>query len=300
MLRFIQKTYSKLGLHALQYSRKLSSNSQVSVKAYYIARGIDINQVQNKIYKTFPHSFDSKSVLVMMDEEKGQYVSIFKYGSVVLFNLSDDACLENLTKIKKEGALSTFLEDLHTEEYEVVVTKSLEKPSEIRNDSLNVRKLDTHNLFMVSTVMAQTVALDYYAQRVDRMIEKFMKLNMKVEEKGNFDFVDGKQLYKLIASNSTIYATVLSKLGIFEGCDSAWESASNRETWEGLRKEFEVDQRFKDLSMKLDIVHSNSRFFLEMLQNQHSNKLEWIIIVLIGAEIIIGVTSLGLSLKGVV
>jgi hypothetical protein len=35
--------------------------------------------------------------------------------------------------------------------------------------------------------MAQTVALDYYAVAVDRMMELFMKMNESIEETGNFD-----------------------------------------------------------------------------------------------------------------
>eukprot|EP01041_Mallomonas_annulata_P009000 gene9000-18634_t len=151
-------------------SRQISlSTTQFSVKAFYIARGIDISSIQTKVYQSSPAILDAKkSVSITINEEKGQYISVFPYGSVVIFNLSDAACHLHIEQIKKEAALSPFLEDLlHTEEYEVVVKTSLEKPSEIRNEHLKVRSLDVHNLQMVSSVMAQTVALDYYEQRVD-------------------------------------------------------------------------------------------------------------------------------------
>ena len=59
-----------------------------------------------------------------------------------------------------------------------------------------------------------------------------------------------------------------------------------------LRKDFEIELRYKDLSLKLDIVKDNSKFFLEILHNEKSTKLEWIIIILIGAEIMIGICGL--------
>ena len=69
------------------------------------------------------------------------------------------------------------------------------------------------------------------------------------------------------------------QLGIFEGTDAAWEDADYSYTWEGeflglllilihlkllllllaLRKDFEVDQRFKDLSMKIDLIKEDAR-----------------------------------------
>lgn len=83
-------------------------------------------------------------------------------------------------------------------------------------------------------------------------------------------------------------------MGIFEGSDVAWEDGDAWEIWDALRKEFELDYRFKDLSMKLEIVRDNTHFFLELLNDARGSKLEWIIIILIGAEIVIGLTDLGL------
>ena len=67
---------------------------------------------------------------------------------------------------------------------------------------------------IIGTVMAQTVALDHYAESVERMIVSFMRMNMKIEQSGNFDLLDKKYLYKLIASNNTVITNVLSKVRI--------------------------------------------------------------------------------------
>ena len=95
--------------------------------------------------------------------------------------------------------------------------------------------------------------------------------------------------------------------------------------WEGLREEFEVEPRFNNLKYKLNLIQDNtkvlhfaawariwfcslvphgrthkppprthahlsivlSQFFLEIMHNQKSNMLEWVIIVLISAEIVV-------------
>lgn len=74
------------------------------------------------------------------------------------------------------------------------------------------RHLDRNNIVIIGTVMAQTVALDHYAESVERMIVSFMRMNMKIEQSGNFDLLDKKDLYKLIASNNTVNTNVLSKV----------------------------------------------------------------------------------------
>lgn len=173
----------------------------------------------------------------------------------------------------------------HTEKYTVMIDQHLSLPSAVKAEHVNVKELDKNNISIISTVMSQTVALDYYAQLVDRMLESFTKLNINVENTGEFKLMDHKYLHRLVASNNRIFTNVLSQLGIFEGSDAAWDNNDYTTTWDLLRKDFEIESRFKDLSLKLDIIKDNAKFFLEILHNDGSRKLEWIIIVLIAVEV---------------
>ncbi|KAG5611039.1 hypothetical protein H5410_022320, partial [Solanum commersonii] len=71
--------------------------------------------------------------------------------------------------------------------------------------------------------------------------------------------------------------------------DIAWKDAKYAQIWEYLRDEFELTQRFASLDFKLKFVEHNIRFLQEILQNRKSDFLEWLIIILIGAEILISV-----------
>ena len=55
--------------------------------------------------------------------------------------------------------------------------------------------------------------------------------------------------------------------------------------WSGLRADFELEERFDHLDYKLNLIQTQSKFYLEILQNRKSDTLEWIIIVLISMEI---------------
>ena len=266
----------------------------IPVKAYYVAKGIDIIKISGNLYQSKKQSFQTKAIVVTIDEEKEQYLSVFKYGSVVFFNIPESQHNDHLHAIRSTASSSAISESLqHTEQYKMYVNDNLEKASVLKkSDHLVIRKLDSTNLQIVGAIMAQTVALDYYAVAVERMIDTFMRMNVQVEETGNFKQLDSNKLFKLIASNNTVVTNVISKMGIFEGSDAAWEDSDVWNTWEGLRKDFEIDHRYKDLSLKLEIVKDNTRFFLEMVHNNKSMRVEWIIIYFIGVEIIIGVAEL--------
>ena len=70
----------------------------------------------------------------------------------------------------------------HTDDYKIIINDTIERPSAIKAEHVIIKRLDYKNLEIISTVMAQTVALDYYAESVDKMLEKFMTMNIKIEE----------------------------------------------------------------------------------------------------------------------
>ena len=67
----------------------------------------------------------------------------------------------------------------------------------------------------------------------------------------------------------------------------AFATYEGSQVWDGMREEFELDERFQRIEYKLNLIQHNTKFFLEILANQKSNVLEIIIIVLISLEIIV-------------
>jgi hypothetical protein len=51
-----------------------------------------------------------------------------------------------------------------------------------------------------------------------------------------------------------------------------------------MRDEFLIDERFDDIEFKLNLIQQNTKFFLEVMHQNKTNLLEWIIIGLIALE----------------
>lgn len=164
--------------------------------------------------------------------------------------------------------------------------------AEIRFDAVVLPGLDVHNLSVIATVMAQSVALDHYSVKVDAMLETFTRLNSSVERTGVFSALEKHALFRLVALNNTLFTEIISKIGLLERSETAWKNVEYTQIWEGLREEFEVEDRFEKIEFKLNLVQLNTKFFLEILANQKSNTLEWIIIVLITLEILVSCAEL--------
>lgn len=172
-----------------------------------------------------------------------------------------------------------------TEEYGVSLDPSLSHPSVHLPDSISARSLDARRALVIAHVLAQSVALDACASHVQRALATFEAMNEEMLATGSTGSVDKHGLVALVAENNLVLADVVNRLGLRERYDVAWKHAEYGELWDFLRHELEIEARFDAVDAKLQLVQDNLKYLLELLQNQKSNSLEWIIIALIALEI---------------
>lgn len=225
-----------------------------------------------------------------------RFMVVFQYGSIVLFNVHDhevDAYLKiverfasgQLHEVMKDGALH---HEMRKDEYEVREKPNLSTWMQAGLDHIMLQYLHIDGIRTIGSVLGQSIALDYYVRQVDGMVAEFTDINRAMEKTGTFQ-MERKKLFQLVGKANSNQADVILKLGLFERSDIAWKDAKYAQIWEYLRDEFELTQRFASLDFKLKFVEHNIRFLQEILQNRKSDFLEWLIIILIGAEILISV-----------
>jgi uncharacterized Rmd1/YagE family protein len=222
---------------------------------------------------------------------------VFDYGSIVFFNMGvteRDAVLELASSLCEAPIAS---KDRNTDDYRVVVRPELEHWAQFEADHTVLQKLDLNNIGVIGTVLAQTVALEHYEKRVDNMIEIFSKLNKSTEEKGQMD-IKKDRLFKLVARNNNTLTFVSTRMKIMARSDTAWQYAQYDRVLQHLRKDFELTGRFEHLDYKLDLIQTQAKFYLDIIQNQKSDTLEWTIIVLIAIEICVSLYDISLTLAG--
>ncbi|KAI3964573.1 hypothetical protein MKW92_027156 [Papaver armeniacum] len=214
------------------------------------------------------------------------YMVVFQYGSAVLFNIKDSD-VDGYLKIIERHA-SGLLPEMRKDEYEVREIPNLQTWMEGGLDYIMLQYVNIDGIRTIGSVLGQSIALDYYVRQVDGMVAEFTDINRGMEKTGTFT-MERKKLFQLVGKANSNLADVILKLGLFERSDIAWKDAKYAQIWEYLRDEFELTQRFQTLDFKLKFVEHNIRFLQEILQNRKSDFLEWLIIILIGAEILISV-----------
>ncbi|CAI9096515.1 OLC1v1032680C2 [Oldenlandia corymbosa var. corymbosa] len=207
-----------------------------------------------------------------------QYMIVFHYGSIVLFNVADDKVETHLQLVRRYA--SGLLPEMRKDDYTVKENPQMEKDMEGGMDCVVVKDLDIDSIRTISSVLGQSIALDYFVSQVDGMVEEFTHINRGMERTGTFT-LDRKKLFQLVGKANSNLADVILKVGLFDRSEIAWRDAKYAQIYEYLREEYEVTQRFGNLNFKLKFVEHNIHFLQEVLQNRRSNLLEWVIVVLL-------------------
>jgi len=284
----------------------------IPVKAFFLSTSVDLKSLQvEHFFDIVPHATRNanyailkysntlqhhKSNVAVNDIEErreswsnGHYMVVFQYGSVVLFNIADHE-EEGYLQIAKKYA-SGLLSEARKDDYAVVEKPSLETWMQGGPDYIVLKRLDIDGIRIIGSVLGQSIALDHFVRQVDGMVAEFTDLNRGMEKTGTFTMKQEK-LFQLVGKANSNLADVILKLGLFERSDIAWKNANYAQIWEYLRDEYELTQRFGSLDFKLKFVEHNVRYFLEILQNRKSDFLEWLIIILISAEIVIAIYNI--------
>tara|TARA_A100001015_G_C14901819_1_gene676696 strand:+ start:83 stop:544 length:462 start_codon:yes stop_codon:yes gene_type:complete len=98
----------------------------IPVKAYYVSQGIDILKVHsNNTYRSCPATFQSKSVTITINEQKQHFISVFKYGSIVFFNIPEYEHEEYIAQIQDASVMAPIPYNLQlTEAYSIYLDQN--------------------------------------------------------------------------------------------------------------------------------------------------------------------------------
>mmetsp|Transcript_32789 Transcript_32789/g.37299 ORF Transcript_32789/g.37299 Transcript_32789/m.37299 type:complete len:461 (-) Transcript_32789:134-1516(-) len=299
----------------------------IPVKAIHASQTIHIVNVFSKVFGAMSiknHKFYRNSLIVQlnnntdpatnnaMDDSNNnntapKFVAIYRFGSIVFFNLSPREVRKLNEAIKKQGtgAISAGFE--RDESFQVAIEPNYlfvkggreqmnmaatMDAHVVNGDFCVVPTLDFNSTAIISNIMAQSVALDSYSDIVDELLTNFANVNSSVTKTGNFTQIEKESLFRIVSQNNSVFIDMVSKIGVKDRSETAWNLSQYEQIHEGLREEFEIESRFKHIEFKLDLIQQNAKFFLEVLHSQKSNSLEWCILVLILFECVLMITEM--------
>ncbi len=157
---------------------------------------------------------------------------------------------------------------------------------EVRFDRVVSPQLNFEIVDIVALVLAQSVAMDYYAQDVAEIEEETDRIAAELRGLGRISR-RVRSLQQFIGLCIATRNDVISTLALFDKPDSTWENEQLDRLWNGLHKMLELDDRYRALEAKLRMFQDNLIVLVDLARQRHTIALEWAVAILILMEMLL-------------
>ena len=209
---------------------------------------------------------------------------LFRYGAVVFLNMTmeeEAAFLERLSS-RIGGRLTP------PEEESAIVELLGETDDQVGSGGpIHVRDMSMARLLVVSDVLAKSVVLAHDEREVAKVFETIEPFVRELASSGKF-FRNRRGILKLIGEALLVQHNVSGRVAITDKPDALWDRPDLERLYARLEDEYELIGRVKALYRKLEVVADTADTLADIIDTRRSLRLEIIVVLLIGFEIVIG------------
>jgi required for meiotic nuclear division protein 1 len=251
---------------------------KITTVGYHLGDRLDLKRIRNSI--TFDCIYTDPTELIYQTGEYA-YFQIFDYGSIVFFGIEKTQQTNIIHSIRSILGLESY--ELVSEEFDVETDPNASL--KVLFGSIIIKQVTPDIAKVVMLNIAQSVALDYYIEQTNTLLEQTTYFSNELEEKGRFS-LKGKKLLKYIGKALNLKNKIAQNLYIFDSPDITWNDKILNELHYRLNRELDIKIRHRSLQESLSIIQENLEIYKDINQHSQSSTLEWIIIILIAVEIL--------------
>ncbi|HTQ34477.1 MAG TPA: RMD1 family protein [Stellaceae bacterium] len=213
----------------------------------------------------------------------GAVAVLFRYGVAVLFGADREAAdglLARLAPFVAEPFPRPETEDAR------VVVNTASDPQIDAAGNIVLRDRSIERLQIVADVLAKSLVLGHYETRVAAAFDRIEPLAATLRDSGR-PGARRKELLHLIGSVLGIQQRTVGRVETQEKPELLWEHPELERLYMRLAEEYELRDRDHALDRKLDVISRTVQTLLGLVQTRSSTRLEWYILLLIFAELLL-------------
>jgi uncharacterized Rmd1/YagE family protein len=155
----------------------------------------------------------------------------------------------------------------------------------IAEGCLIVDRLSGGRASLIAMTVAQSAAMEYYEQIVERLFDRNRQIVDRLESRGSVPMAT-RSLHRFIGQAISTRSEVLSVLHLLDKPDLIWEDSAMDRIYSDLRSEFDLADRYSALESKLRAVQEALELVLEVARNRRLFLLEVSVVLLILFEVV--------------
>jgi len=255
-----------------ELAQTLTQQGICEVNAVLIGNEINIKALTNRAAPR------KEWVLTQLSERS--LAIIYPYGAIVFFNATTSATVELITRCQKYA--SQLFSTPETEQFTVIIQPH--EPEGIFQNKVSIKKVSKQHLEIIGDALSKSVILEYHENRIGSLFDKIEPIAKSLKERGKLGY-RANELLKHIGSSLLVVQDMVGKIEVTEKPLLLWEHSELEPLHAQLVEDLEIFDRQNSIERKVDLISRTAQISLEVLQQHHSHRLEWYIIILIGIEI---------------
>ncbi|KAF2400940.1 YagE family protein [Trichodelitschia bisporula] len=212
-------------------------------------------------------------------------VFLFSYGTVVIWGMSVQEELRFLKEISKFEVEKLAKGDVQTEDFNFYYTR--EYQARIYNDFISLRdKKNYMTKLAISHALSQSVKTSLYEALVDNTIETTKGIPSQIALTGKVNLTR-REINMQIGELFILRINIHLQGSVLDAPELMWAEPQLDPIYQAVRSYLEMDQRVSLLTERLNVIADLLAVLKDQLTHSHGEYLEWIVIVLIAAEIVV-------------
>jgi uncharacterized Rmd1/YagE family protein len=219
---------------------------------------------------------------------EGGIAILFRYGVVVLLNVSpmgERALIERL---------SPFIVDPFEPRESDEVRLEIRPDSDDQIDTAGticLKEVTLERLQLVADVLAKSLVLSHYEIRVAIGFDRIEPMADTLRRRGRLG-IASRPLLRQIGNALLVQHKMVGRVETGEKPELLWDHPEHERLYARLAEEYELRDRARALDHKQDVILRTSEILLGLVQERSNLRVEWYVVILIIAELVIGVYSL--------
>lgn len=207
----------------------------------------------------------------------------FNFGAIVFVNVP----AEERTRVLGAVTANVAIDEPHApldEDFLIELRDGQPPTSMVRFDRVVVPALDPGTVDVVTLLLAQSVAIDYYEEDLQAILADLDRRTDRMQKSGRLSG-SVRDLTRFVAGSIATKNQIIAALAVLDKPAATWESEQLDKLYRGLREMLEIDERFRALEYKLRTIQETLELFLDLNNTRRALILEATIVVLIVFEI---------------
>lgn len=139
-------------------------------------------------------------------------------------------------------------------------------------------------MIIIALVISQSVGLEKHEQDLEKHFARSRRL---LDMTKGHSLIKRSKLAQFAKELTFIRHAMLTDLFLLDKPNILWDNAEAEDLYNRLASILELKDRFEIVAFKLSNLKDDIARVLNLINHKHSEFLEWIIIILIGIEIVV-------------